>query len=124
MLVLRLIDAEFHLKQVKLNDLQEHLRTDKSVPQKLVEECFVLYFEAAHEAIDIFQPNLDLDTVTGPVPAWWFGVLCKKTISGHEELSYSNNLVVYTAATALLVERLRPTDPSASMPEPRHANTP
>lgn len=92
--------------------------------QKLIEECFVLCFEAVHETINIFQQNLDLDTVTGPAPAWWFAVLCKKTISRYEEPSHSNDLVVYTTATALLVERFRPTDPSASIPEPRRDNTP
>ncbi|KAM0420552.1 hypothetical protein ACHAPT_011721 [Fusarium lateritium] len=104
-LVLRPIVAEFYLKQAKPKDNQNHSRTDEAVSQRLVDECFVLCFEAAHETINIFQQNLDLDTVTGPVPAWWFA------------------LVVYTAATVLLAERFRPTDPSAPTSEPWHANT-
>ncbi|EXL55811.1 hypothetical protein FOCG_03545 [Fusarium oxysporum f. sp. radicis-lycopersici 26381] len=55
----------------------------------------------AHEAIDILHQNLDLETVTGPVPAWWFAVL-----------------FVYTAATVLLAKRLRPKSYDASLFEP------
>ncbi|RKK98045.1 hypothetical protein BFJ68_g13803 [Fusarium oxysporum] len=81
--------------------LQQHPRTDESVSKKLIDECFALCFEAAHEAIDILHQNLDLETVTGPVPAWWFGVL-----------------FVYTAATVLLAKRLRPKSYDASLFEP------
>ncbi|RKL21326.1 hypothetical protein BFJ70_g13485 [Fusarium oxysporum] len=93
--------AEHYLKQAKPMGLQQHPRTDESVSKKLIDECFALCFEAAHEAIDILHQNLDLETVTGPVPAWWFAVL-----------------FVYTAATVLLAKRLRPKSYDASLFEP------
>jgi hypothetical protein len=76
-LVLRPVVAEHYLKQAKPMDLQQHPRTDESVSKKLIDECFALCFEAAQETINILHQNLDLETVTGPVPAWWFAVLCK-----------------------------------------------
>lgn len=63
-LVLRAIVADFYLKQAGLKNLQP-LRIDVSASEKLPKECFILCFEAAHETTNIFQQNLDFDTVTG-----------------------------------------------------------
>uniref|UniRef100_A0A8H7K500 Uncharacterized protein n=1 Tax=Bionectria ochroleuca TaxID=29856 RepID=A0A8H7K500_BIOOC len=54
-------------------------------------ECTVLCFQLAQEMIDVLYSNFNHETVTGPVPAWWFGVL-----------------FIYTAATVLLAKRLQP----------------
>jgi hypothetical protein len=40
-------------------------------------QCASLCFEAAHEMLDVLYDNFNFSTVTGPVPAWWFSVLCK-----------------------------------------------
>ncbi|KAK2684441.1 hypothetical protein QWA68_016479 [Fusarium oxysporum] len=52
----------------------------------------------------MIHANLDLETVTGPVPAWWFSVL-----------------FVYTAATVLLAERFRQLNSTCSTTEPWQA---
>ncbi|KAM0549847.1 hypothetical protein ACHAPJ_009289 [Fusarium lateritium] len=62
---------------------------EQSLSHNLIVQCARLCFEAAHEMLDVLYDNFNFDTVTGPVPAWWFSVL-----------------YIYTAATVLLSERL------------------
>ncbi|KAE8410641.1 fungal-specific transcription factor domain-containing protein [Aspergillus pseudocaelatus] len=50
-----------------------------------------LCLKDSHQVIDLIYRYLDRDTVTGPLPSWWYCVL-----------------YVYTAATVLLAERLQP----------------
>ncbi|KAF5007797.1 hypothetical protein FDECE_5921 [Fusarium decemcellulare] len=73
--VLRPVLSDWYLKQTSTGTSQH--RTERSLSQPLVEECATLCFETAHEMIDVLFSNFNFDTVTGPVPAWWFGVLCK-----------------------------------------------
>lgn len=75
--------------------------------------------------IDVLHSNMNLNTATGPVPAWWFGVLCKSFCSfdSHREpreFLTQRYLVVYTAATVLLAERLRPVE-DCGQPEDKQA---
>ncbi|UNI24980.1 hypothetical protein JDV02_010693 [Purpureocillium takamizusanense] len=95
--VLRPILADYYLKLINLKNVQA--ARDTGLSQHLIVKSAELCFEAAHEMIDVLYDRFDLTTVTGPVPAWWFAVL-----------------FVYTAATVLLAERLRPIDhrPEAS----------
>lgn len=39
-------------------------------------ECSQMCFRFAHELIDIYSRHLDPEEVTGPVPNWWYSVLC------------------------------------------------
>ncbi|KAM3426555.1 hypothetical protein NHJ13734_009391 [Beauveria thailandica] len=90
--LLRPIVAEFYLKQPKSDDSSIHPDANRCLSQTLVERCSALCFEAAREIISMIYANLNLETLIGPVPAWWFTVL-----------------FVYSAATALLAERFGPT---------------
>ncbi|KIY01104.1 uncharacterized protein Z520_02656 [Fonsecaea multimorphosa CBS 102226] len=89
--VLRPVLADYYLKPVS-SRLRPQLR-ECSLSQHLINQSAALCFEAAHEMIDVLYARFDFETVTGPVPAWWFAVL-----------------FIYTAATVLLAERLRPID--------------
>ncbi|KAM3502648.1 hypothetical protein MY10362_004717 [Beauveria mimosiformis] len=90
--LLRPIVAEFYLKQPKSDDSSIHPDANRCLSQTLVERCSALCFEAAREIISMIYTNLNLETLIGPVPAWWFTLL-----------------FVYSAATALLAERFGPT---------------
>lgn len=35
-----------------------------------------LCLEDSHQVIDLIYKYLDIDTVTGPLPSWWYCVLC------------------------------------------------
>ncbi|PYH87115.1 hypothetical protein BO82DRAFT_349623 [Aspergillus uvarum CBS 121591] len=56
--------------------------------QVLHSESPRLCFQFAHELIDLFAAKLDPESMTGPLPSWWYSVL-----------------YVYTSATVILVER-------------------
>ncbi|KAJ6437464.1 sulfite oxidase [Purpureocillium lavendulum] len=94
--VLRPVLAEYYLKLFNLK--KSRASNDDSLSHHLVIKSAELCFQAAHEMIDVLYHRFDIITVTGPVPAWWFAVL-----------------FVYTAATVLLAERLRPIDERAGV---------
>ena len=48
-------------------------------------------FRFAHELIDIYSRHLDPEEVTGPVPNWWYSVLCALL---NWSLSHQVNLTV------------------------------
>ncbi|KAI9159141.1 Sorbicillinoid biosynthetic cluster transcription factor 2 [Paramyrothecium foliicola] len=88
MVLFRPILADLYLKPQTATD--NVLNKESSLSHHVIVQCARLCFEAAREMLDVLYDNFDFDTVTGPVPAWWFSVL-----------------YVYTAATVLLSERLR-----------------
>ncbi|KAH8678470.1 fungal-specific transcription factor domain-containing protein [Xylariales sp. PMI_506] len=94
-ITLRPIVSDKYLKQSPIHTTPGSERplapVEPSLSQQLVTQCATICFGAAHELIDVIYSNFNFDTVTGPVPAWWFAVL-----------------FIYTAATVLLAERLRP----------------
>ncbi|KAK9364782.1 fungal-specific transcription factor domain-containing protein [Lipomyces kononenkoae] len=88
-LLFRPILAQFCLSQCNTN--HQMTRWDESLAQRTVVQCCSLCLSAAHNMIELVYANLDLVTVTGPLPSWWYCVL-----------------YVYTAATVLIAERLQP----------------
>ncbi|CEI63362.1 unnamed protein product [Fusarium venenatum] len=73
--VLRPILTESCLKQVRPDDSRQSALRDQFLSENLIGHCSNVCFESAREIIQIIYSNLDLETVTGPVPAWWFAVL-------------------------------------------------
>lgn len=53
------------------------LSSDRALYQTVVSECGELCFDLAREMIEVIYSSFNFDTISGPVPAWWFGVLCK-----------------------------------------------
>ena len=117
LVVFRPIVADLYLKQTL--STQNEPTKEKSLSHHLISRCATLCFDTAHEMIDVLYSNMNLNTATGPVPAWWFGVLCKSFQSSHasehtrQTLLTLRYLVVHTAATVLLAERLRPVETHA-----------
>jgi hypothetical protein len=50
---------------------------DESLSERVWLQCSVLCLRTAHDMIDVIYANLDVRTLTGPLPAWWYCVLCK-----------------------------------------------
>ncbi|KAK9364943.1 fungal-specific transcription factor domain-containing protein [Lipomyces kononenkoae] len=69
---------------------------DSSLSDVMLSECSRMCFRLAHELIDTFERNLDPESLTGPLPNWWYSVL-----------------YVCTAATMILVERFLETKEGA-----------
>lgn len=70
MLLLRPILAQYCLPQ----------STEKQVDSlcsRMVMQGSKMCLETAHRTIELIYSHLDSSTVTGPVPAWWYSVLCK-----------------------------------------------
>ena len=74
MIVLRPILADYYLKQLGSNSLPATRKG--SLSQHLIAGSAEICFEAAHEMIDVLYTHFNFENVTGPVPAWWFAVLC------------------------------------------------
>jgi len=50
---------------------------DESLPQRMALQCSALCLRAAHDAIDLIYANLVVNGALGPLPAWWYCVLCE-----------------------------------------------
>lgn len=74
-MVLRPILADYYLRHA--GSRAHKASKDQSLSQHLVVQCADLCFGAAHEMVDVIYERFNFDAVTGPVPAWWFAVLCK-----------------------------------------------
>lgn len=100
--------AEFYLQEDSKLAAELCDPVGESLSQSLVHQCSKVCFEAARETIDMIHAHLDLETVTGLVPAWWFAVLCMNTSCDLTVTSANlGHAVVYTSATVLLVDRFR-----------------
>lgn len=74
MILFRPILADRYLRPQYAKD--DTISNESSLAHHMIVHCACLCFEAAHEMLDVLSNNFDFDTVTGPVPAWWFSVLC------------------------------------------------
>lgn len=54
----------------------------------MTEKCADICFEAAHEVINLLYEHVNLESVTGPVPSWWFAVLCEYAVEGRNLGTY------------------------------------
>ncbi|KAI3010038.1 transcriptional regulator family: Fungal Specific TF [Aspergillus niger] len=76
------------------------ISTSAFLSQVIQSEFPRICFQCAHELIDLFTARLDPESMTGPLPSWWYSVL-----------------YVYTSATVILVERFLET--KNNIPEQR-----
>ncbi|KAE8360842.1 fungal-specific transcription factor domain-containing protein [Aspergillus caelatus] len=83
-----------------------NVSADPSLSEVMLFQCPRMCFRFAHELIDIFNRNLDPQTLNGPLPVWWYSVF-----------------YVYTAATTILVERFLETRDSAENGESAASQT-
>lgn len=50
---------------------------DSSLSEVMLVQCARISFRVAHELIDIFDRHLNRQTLLGPLPNWWYSVLCR-----------------------------------------------
>lgn len=91
-----------------------------SFPHRVALQCSVICVKVAQEVIDLIHDHIPTDGSSGPLPAWWYNILCKYLTMLHYRYYFSYVQDVYTAATVLIASRLCPsvleevTDPAIS----------
>lgn len=51
---------------------------DSSLSSVMLAESARICFRVARELIEIFDHHLNRETLLGPLPNWWYSVLCKR----------------------------------------------
>lgn len=77
-----------------------------SFPRRVALQCSIICVKVAQEVIGLIHGNLPADGSSGPLPAWWYNILCEYLDFG--SLPWLMNADVYTAATVLIAGRLCP----------------
>lgn len=77
-----------------------------SFPHRVALQCSIICVKAAQESIELIYNNVPADGTGGPLPAWWYNVLC----SYESFLMFAHLILtcidVYTSATVLIAGRL------------------
>lgn len=47
-----------------------------SFPHRVALQCSVICVRVAQESIDLIYTNVPADGTGGPLPAWWYNILC------------------------------------------------
>jgi hypothetical protein len=50
---------------------------DDSFPQRAALQCAIICVKVAQEVIELIFNNTPMDGANGPLPAWWYNILCK-----------------------------------------------
>jgi hypothetical protein len=72
-LLFRPILAQFCLQRPDIHPTHTSI---ESLDELAVIQCSRLCLKHAHQMIELVYTHLDFDTVTGPLPSWWYCVLC------------------------------------------------
>jgi hypothetical protein len=49
-----------------------------SFPQRVALQCSVICVKVAQEVIGLIHSNIPADGTSGPLPAWWYNILCEQ----------------------------------------------
>lgn len=82
------------------------ISANDSFPHRVALQCSIICVKAAQESIQLIYNNVPADGTGGPLPAWWYNILCSFRLSPvyyFEILTYPD---VYTSATVLIAGRL------------------
>jgi hypothetical protein len=51
-----------------------------SFPRRVALQCSVICVKVAQESIELIYTHVPSDGTGGPLPAWWYNILCKKQL--------------------------------------------
>lgn len=76
----------------------------------MLTECSRICFRVAQELIEIYDRHLSRQNALGPLPNWWYSVLCKQykgqSVGPCSSTNFNTSLIdVYNATMMILVER-------------------
>lgn len=49
-----------------------------SFPRRVALQCSIICVKVAQESIELIYTHVPPDGTGGPLPAWWYNILCKK----------------------------------------------
>lgn len=104
MLLFRPILSQFCLPQSNPTEIGTAI--DESLAERMILQCSTLCLRTAHDMIDLIYTNLDIQELRGPLPAWWYSVLCKpllqrvKTLANDGRYLHSSNSFTSCTLTA------------------------
>ncbi|KAJ5666576.1 hypothetical protein N7462_010985 [Penicillium macrosclerotiorum] len=84
----------------------------ESFPNRVALQCSIICVRVAQESINLIHNNVPADGTGGPLPAWWYNILCKIfsiCLNHWSNITMYYFLDIYTAATVLIAGRLCPT---------------
>jgi hypothetical protein len=85
------------------------ISTNDSFPHRVALQCSIICVKSAQESIGLIYNNVPADGTGGPLPAWWYNILCSYnpfTVFYFAILTYLTYPDVYTSATVLIAGRL------------------
>lgn len=50
---------------------------EESFPHRVALQCSILCVRAAQESIELIYKNIPDNETGGPLPAWWYNILCE-----------------------------------------------
>lgn len=63
---------------VRDNAATDHLiSVNDLLPQRVALQCSIICVKAAQESIELIYSNVPTDGTGGPLPAWWYNILCR-----------------------------------------------
>lgn len=78
---------------------------DDSFPHRVSLQCSIICVRVAQESIGLIYNNVPADGTGGPLPAWWYNILCS-FFPCRTQLHIANRVDTYTAATVLIAGHL------------------
>lgn len=52
-----------------------------SFPHRVALQCSIICVRVAQESIELIYNNVPADGTGGPLPAWWYNILCESLLS-------------------------------------------
>lgn len=62
-----------------------------SLPQRIAWQCSAICVKVAQEVIELIYENIPADGSSGPLPAWWYNILCELKNRADVRLSAETN---------------------------------
>jgi hypothetical protein len=66
------------------------IHMNDSLPHRVALQCSIICVKSAQESIQLIYSNVPVDGTGGPLPAWWYNILCLSTSSNSPLLAESD----------------------------------
>lgn len=78
-----------------------------SFPHRVALQCSIICVKVAQEVTELIHNNIPTGAAGGPLPAWWYNILCKPPTRA-VAMKATDLVDIYSAAMVLIAARLRP----------------
>lgn len=60
-----------------MGDTDPLISIHDSFPQRVALQCSIICVKVAQEVVELIYTNIPADGTSGPLPAWWYNILCE-----------------------------------------------